>query len=43
LAGVVLSRVDFRRHATYGYGDSGYYYGYYGRHYAAYEKPYGQS
>lgn len=43
LAGVVLSRVDFRRHATYGYGDAGYYYGYYGRHYAGYQKEYGQS
>lgn len=27
LAGVVLSRVNVRRHAGYGYGDSGYYYG----------------
>lgn len=36
LAGVVLSRVDFRQHATYGYGDSGYYYGHYGKHYASY-------
>lgn len=27
LAGVVLSRVDVRKHAGYGYGDSGYYYG----------------
>jgi polysaccharide biosynthesis transport protein len=33
LAGVVLSRVDLRRHATYGYGDSGYFYGQYGRRY----------
>jgi polysaccharide biosynthesis transport protein len=32
LAGVVLSRVDMRKHATYGYGDPGYYYGYYGRY-----------
>jgi capsular exopolysaccharide synthesis family protein len=32
LAGVVLSRVDMRQHATYGYGDPGYYYGYYGRY-----------
>ncbi|PKU24451.1 GumC family protein [Telmatospirillum siberiense] len=36
LAGVVLTRVDFRRHATYGYGDAGYYYGHYGKHYAGY-------
>lgn len=43
LAGVVLSRVDFRRHATYGYGDSGYYYGHYGRHYASYDQPYRKS
>lgn len=43
LAGVVLSRVDFRRHATYGYGDAGYYYGYYGRHYASYDQPYVKS
>lgn len=27
LAGVVLSRVNTRRHASYGYGDSAYYYG----------------
>lgn len=27
IAGVVLSRVDVRKHAGYGYGDSGYYYG----------------
>lgn len=27
MAGVVLSRVDVRKHAGYGYGDSGYYYG----------------
>ena len=27
VAGVVLSMVDVRRHAQYGYGDSGYYYG----------------
>jgi capsular exopolysaccharide synthesis family protein len=32
LAGVVLARVDMRRHATYGYGDPGYYSGYYGRY-----------
>lgn len=40
LAGIVLSRVDFRRHASYGYGDSGYYYGYYGKHYRTYEAAY---
>jgi capsular exopolysaccharide synthesis family protein len=27
LAGIVLSRVNIRKHASYGYGDSGYYYG----------------
>ncbi len=27
LAGVLLSMVDVRKHARYGYGDSGYYYG----------------
>ena len=47
LAGIVLSRVDFRKHATYGYGDSGYYYGHYGSHYGAYAqyggKPYAKS
>jgi capsular exopolysaccharide synthesis family protein len=42
LAGVILSRVDFRRHAAYGYGDSGYFYGYYGKHYGAYDKTYGK-
>jgi capsular exopolysaccharide synthesis family protein len=41
LAGVVLSRVDMRQHATYGYGDPGYYYGYYGR-YSGYDS-YGHS
>ena len=41
LAGVVLSRVDMRKHATYGYGDPGYYYGYYGR-YSGYDS-YGHS
>jgi capsular exopolysaccharide synthesis family protein len=30
LAGAVLSRVDMNSHSTYGYGDPGYYYGYYG-------------
>ena len=33
LAGVILSRVDLRRHAMFGYGDSGYFYGRYGKHY----------
>ncbi len=32
LAGVVLARVDMHKHATYGYGDPGYYYGYYSRY-----------
>jgi len=32
VAGVVLSRVDLQQHAAYGYGDPGYYYGYYGEH-----------
>ena len=27
IAGVLLSMVDVRKHARYGYGDSGYYYG----------------
>jgi polysaccharide biosynthesis transport protein len=31
LAGVVLSRVDMRMHAKYGYGDLRYYESYYGR------------
>ncbi|MCK6442450.1 GumC family protein [Elstera cyanobacteriorum] len=34
LAGIVLSRVDTRRHARYGYGDYGQYYGRYGGYYA---------
>jgi polysaccharide biosynthesis transport protein len=29
----VLSRVNVRRHARYGYADSGYYSGYYRRYY----------
>ena len=33
IAGVVLSRVNTRKHATYGYGDSGYYYGRYSNYY----------
>ncbi len=34
LGGLVLSRVDTRRHARYGYGDYGQYYGRYGGYYA---------
>ena len=33
LAGIILSQVDLRRHATYGYGDYGYYYGRYREYY----------
>lgn len=33
IAGVVLSQVNVRRHAKYGYGDSGYYYGDYKKYY----------
>jgi polysaccharide biosynthesis transport protein len=33
LAGVVLTRVNVRKHAKYGYGDYGYYYGRYGDYY----------
>jgi capsular exopolysaccharide synthesis family protein len=33
LAGIVLSRVNVRKHAQYGYGDSGYYYGHYATYY----------
>jgi capsular exopolysaccharide synthesis family protein len=33
VAGVVLSRVNARKHALYGYGDAGYYYGRYGGYY----------
>jgi succinoglycan biosynthesis transport protein ExoP len=33
VAGVVLSRVNARKHATYGYGDNGYYYGRYSNYY----------
>lgn len=33
VAGVVLSRVNSRKHATYGYGDTGYYYGRYSNYY----------
>ena len=38
VAGVVLSRVNARKHATYGYGDNGYYYGRYSNYYG-YHKP----
>jgi capsular exopolysaccharide synthesis family protein len=34
LAGVVLTRVNVRRHAKYGFGDYGYYYGSYGKYYS---------
>jgi capsular exopolysaccharide synthesis family protein len=34
VAGVVLSRVNARRHASYGYGDAAYYYGRYSDYYA---------
>lgn len=33
LRGVIVSRVDADRHALYGYGDHGYYYGRYGDYY----------
>jgi polysaccharide biosynthesis transport protein len=33
IAGVVLSRVDFKKHARYGYADSGYYQGRYRKYY----------
>src|SRR5919106_530064 len=33
IAGVVLSRVDFKKHARYGYADSGYYRGTYSKYY----------
>jgi polysaccharide biosynthesis transport protein len=33
VAGVVLSQVDVRRHARYGYGDVGQYYGKYQKYY----------
>lgn len=35
LAGVVLSMVNVRKHARYGYGDSGYYYGRYRKYYTS--------
>ena len=34
VAGVLLNLVDVRKHASYGYGDSGYYYGYSRRYYS---------
>ena len=33
IAGFVLSRVNVKKHARYGYGDSGYYYGRYTKYY----------
>jgi hypothetical protein len=33
LAGVVLSRVDVKKHARYGYADSGYYQNRYRKYY----------
>jgi capsular exopolysaccharide synthesis family protein len=33
IAGIVLSRVDVKKHANYGYADSGYYAGYYRKYY----------
>jgi succinoglycan biosynthesis transport protein ExoP len=38
VAGAVLTRVDLRRHAAYGYGDPGYYYGYYRKYHDSYGK-----
>jgi succinoglycan biosynthesis transport protein ExoP len=35
LAGVVMTQVKLRKHARYGYGDSGYYYGRYREYYEA--------
>lgn len=35
IAGVVLSQVDVKRHAQYGYSDSGYYHGAYTKYYAS--------
>lgn len=42
LAGTVLTRVDFRQHATYGHGDAGYFYGHYGSYYGSYGSAYGE-
>jgi capsular exopolysaccharide synthesis family protein len=33
VAGAVLSRVNVSKHAAYGFGDAGYYYGHYNRYY----------
>jgi polysaccharide biosynthesis transport protein len=33
IAGIVLARVDVKKHARYGYADSGYYRGYYRKYY----------
>jgi hypothetical protein len=33
IAGVALSRVDVKKHARYGYADSGYYAGAYSKYY----------
>jgi exopolysaccharide transport family protein len=33
IAGIVLARVDLKKHARYGYADSGYYQGYYRKYY----------
>jgi polysaccharide biosynthesis transport protein len=33
IAGIVLSRVDLKKHAKYGYADSGYYRGSYSKYY----------
>jgi polysaccharide biosynthesis transport protein len=41
LAGAVLTRVDMRSHSTYGYGDPGYYYGYYGNDRSYGDRSYG--
>lgn len=35
IAGVVLSRVNVRKHARYGYADSGYYHGKYAKYYSS--------
>jgi capsular exopolysaccharide synthesis family protein len=43
LAGVVLSRVDYKKHANYYYGDTGYYYGHYGKRYGDRYGSYGES
>ena len=34
VAGIVLTYVNVRKHARYGYGDSAYYYGRYKEYYA---------